>query len=42
MKNLSKSNKDIKNNIILVIICVNFLATLFFKLYSLEELNSTI
>lgn len=29
MKNLSKSNKDIKNNIILVIICVNFLATLF-------------
>ena len=29
MKKLSKSNKDIKNNIILVIVCVNFLATLF-------------
>ena len=29
MKKLSKTNKDIENNIILVIICVNFLVTLF-------------
>ena len=29
MKKLSKTNKDIKNNIILIIVCVNFLVTLF-------------
>ena len=29
MKELSKTNKNIKNNIILVIVCANFLATLF-------------
>ena len=29
MKKLSKTNKDIENNIILVIVCVNFLVTLF-------------
>ena len=29
MKKLSKTNKDIKNDIILIIVCVNFLVTLF-------------
>ena len=29
MKKLSKTNKDIENNIILVIVCVNFLVNLF-------------
>lgn len=29
MKKLSKTNKDIENNIILVIVCANFLVTLF-------------